>query len=595
MGKGVIYQIAWSPDNHLVAVGTSIGIYLFETSTWTELRLIETGDWVYLLAFDPSGEKLLSNGPNGALILWDGVTGKALQKIETQSSWIKSTAFSHDGLWLAFISDGLALQLWEISTGRVIEILDSDQLASEDYPYSTFDSVSVSWNDQLLAIGTRGGRIELWDLETQQIQHTLYSQCKDILTVTFSPVDDILVSTCPDTPIQLWDVNRGALLHTLDAYYIADTNPFSPDGLLLATRNGEDNRVQYWDITTGKLLRTFKQGLDIDDPPLVFFSPDWSKFITVTAVGEIQVWDVEAEQGLVTLNGFVRGEDIALSPDQQTLALASYHRVYLWDVSNGSLAQTLAASSRRVEHVAYSPDGKLMASVAGTPDNTIWLWDTKTYEILRIFEGHTDLIHAIAFSPDSSLLVSGGFDETLRLWDVRTGKLLRIFDVHDGSITRVVFSPDGQTIAASIGHYYFAINVFSVMTGDLLRQFGDYSGGGAITFSPDGLLLAAIGGEDRALRVWNTETGDLKYQVSLYEGISPNLSIGSSLAFNPAGNLLAVGEDEHLRILDADSGELLYSLEKHTARISKIVFSSDGVLMASGSDDGTIRVWGVKP
>jgi WD40 repeat protein len=599
MGQGIIYQIAWSPDNLLVAVGTSIGIYLFETSTWTELRFIETGAWVHLLAFDPSGEKLLSNGSNGALILWDSATGRALQIIETQSSWIKSAAFSHDGLWLVFISDGLTLRLWEINTGRVTELLDSEQLVSEeyDYPYSTFDSVSVKMDDQFLAIGTRGGRIHLWDLENKRIQGTLVSQCRDILTVIFNPVGDTLLSTCPDSDksLQLWDAESGELIHTLDSYHIADTNPFSPDGQLLAVINGEGARIQYWDVETGKLARTFEQSLD-RDYYMVFFSPNWKNFISVAGLGEFKVWNTDPEQVIIALNGFSdSNEDIALSPNQLVIASASYQRVYLWDITNGHPLQTLAASSRRVERVAYSPDGKLLASIAGTPDNTIWLWNAKTNEILYILKGHTDLIHSIAFSPDSDLLISGGFDETLRLWDTGSGKLLQVFDVHDGPIRQVTFSPGGQTIAANIGFYSCAVEMFDVATGELLRQFGDYSGCGAIAFSPDGLLLVAISSEDRALRVWDTATGDLKYKVSLYEDVSPNQSIGSSLAFDPSGNLLVVGEDEHLRILDAHSGKLLYSVEGHTANITKIVFSSDGVSMFTASQDGTIRIWQVKP
>ena len=286
--------------------------------------------------------------------------------------------------------------------------------------------------------------------------------------------------------------NPGASVYTV---------AFSPDGKLLAS-GGDDNAVILWDVADGSESESFiEHGKSVMS---IAFSPDGHLIASASLDGFVRLWPVSSERRRVSLrhNGWV--ESVAFTSDGKKLASGGGEQagsVILWDVSQKRDIANFSGHDALVESVAFSSDG-LLASASR--DGTIKIWDVVNQRVLRTLAGHSSVVHAAVFSPDGKTLASSSRDKTIKFWKISSGENFATFEIQNSLYAyaeSIAFSPDGQLLAAACVDY--TVRLWNISKRhEVATLTGHHGGVTSVVFSPDGRTLAS-GSRDRTVLLWN--------------------------------------------------------------------------------------------
>ncbi|MEV7812001.1 trypsin-like peptidase domain-containing protein [Streptomyces flaveolus] len=290
------------------------------------------------------------------------------------------------------------------------------------------------------------------------------------------------------------------------------------------------------------------------------------------------------------------------------------------------LQRRLSGHTEAVAAVAYSPDGRTLAT--GSYDRTTRLWDPATGRTRHVLKGHTDQVYAVAFSPDGATLATTGRDGTTWLWDVATGAPRARLGGHDGEVTSVAFSPDGRTLATARQDTVQLWDLVAHKAGDVLRGHTELVT--SVAFSPDGRTLAT-GSADRTVRLWDTTAGGTPHVLKRHTAPVTSVAFSrdgrhlatggtdstvliwdvdtrrarrelstdtDSVTFSPDGRTLATGGTSYLgdyavKLWDVSTGATVSSLSGHSDHVLGTAFAPDGRTLASAGRDHTVRLWNV--
>ncbi|BAZ06369.1 nSTAND1 domain-containing NTPase [Calothrix sp. NIES-3974] len=281
---------------------------------------------------------------------------------------------------------------------------------------------------------------------------------------------------------------------------------------------------------------------------------------------------------------------VAYSPDGKLIASVSTDKTLKIWRSNGQLLQTLTGHTEAITSVTFSLDGKSL--ITTSMDKTVRIWqrqpDSEEFQSYRILTGHTDWINAAAISSDNQIIVSAGKDGQILIWQ-RDGDLLNKIPAHTNRINWVTFSPDGQLIATAGEDS--TIKIWT-KTGELIANLqGHQKGVSAIAFSPDGQTLVT-GSGDTDIIIWrrqSTPNGKIKFQR--WRTISQHTSIVWSLAFAPDGkSFISAGDDNMIYQWNLE-GARMRTFKGHSDAVVSVAFSPDGKNIASASYDKSIKIW----
>jgi WD40 repeat protein len=564
------------------------------------------------------------------LNLWDVSTGKRIQKFTVrtapynamtamaETTHVANVIFSRDGAWVAARSKE-SIKIWDVASGKELKALSlSAQSTPSDPSLGSFIAkFALSPDNQAISFSNNDDKISVVDANTTSTVQTLKGHEGPIMAITFSGNGKMLASSGVDNQIKLWDVGSGSEIRTLSgaALPISDVS-FSEDGkwLTLAAHEG----VSLWELGTGGVRRA------------VTLSDEYKRSL---------------------VSGFV-DHGALLSPDGRLIMAGSTNKpaVKVWDITTGREITSLSlGEGKTLANAAFNADGRVLAVLEGNvkkqdppvnptqPTSAMTMPDTKKImerikkdpkkweaEVKKVQDAvaQGDLTAGMAMMESLGMTPAGkkSNPNNLRIVEASTGHQINFLPLPSSLYTDTTasglstssamsFSPDGRILASAAG-YNSPLQLTDVTTGQQLHTLKvPFSMGvNSVAWSPDGKRLASaqwgmkkamtnpnaadnFSFEDMSfsIRLWDPQTGT---EVSQLAGHN-NFVV--KLAFSSDGRLLASGSfDSTIKLWDVNTAQELRTLKGHSGGINALDFSPDGKFVVSGSDDGSARLWNVQ-
>jgi WD40 repeat protein/energy-coupling factor transporter ATP-binding protein EcfA2 len=597
--------VAFASDRKSVAIAQqngSIGLWELspDLSRLTAKRELRSAQFppVDSIAYSPNGRYVVA-GMQGYVTVWP-VNGDEKPYIIAFSSSDKnnhvSLAFSSDNHWLA-IGLNQIVKLVDLTTRQAVSEINLANVTVENSTPSQAPGPHVSQhvemaqnppkraapitclafspNGQILAMGRRDTNITLWDLNTNSYLLSLKGHSMEVLALVFSNEHQgALASASRDGGIKIWNMKK-------------------------LSESGDAK-------TKEEKLRNEAQTLNGHSGPVtaLVFTRDQKTLVSASDDRSLKVWSIEprlgAEYEIVppsTLPLLSSVSSLAFSPDNVWLAAARNDgSAVVWNVgqyqSVGMELVPARSGEPRVVPVAFSKD-QVLAIATENSNVTLWKTNNLGQKLKILSNGHSAPVLALAFSPDGKLLATGGGDKAITVWDVATGSsyLLTVLQNSD-AILSLAFSPDAKTLA--IGTNKTTVVLWDL---DTKKEVGALKGHTdavtSIAFSKDGSVIAT-GSADTTAKLWDAH--DYKC-FATFQGHSQRVL---SLSFFTEGKRLATAsEDGSVKLWDSS-----YDIREEDLRNALITFPSkegskpafvvatspDGLTLATGNADGTVKL-----
>jgi len=586
--------------------------------------------------------------------------GKVIARLLGHQGAIHAVAFSPDGTRLASASADKTARVWNLADPKFPEL---HRVAQQESP---FTAVALTVDAGQLLTGTVAGPIIQWDLAAGAALRTLSGHSGEVTGLVAR--GGTLFSSGTDSTVRLWNLENGQNVRSINHGAAVRCLAVTSDGVTIAS-GGEDKLIKLWNAVDGAedgslaghaeaaqtlafrknaawLVSSGADGFRVWDAAAALqreFVPavedgfvsagfpadeaDQLAVVTADARGRLRRHEPQLVRMFLGHEGAVRS--VAFLPDGKGLVSGGIDKtVRLWSLVEGGEPQTFGGLENPVADVAVSPAGDLVSAASAGGKVVVW---SPADGMQQATLEHPAAVRAVRFDSSGARVATCGADNLVRLWDVSSGRLLEQLSGHTEAVTAAVYLPDGRVVSASED------KTAQIWTPAAARLVVAHEGGvGGLSLSADGAIAASLGA-DKAVRLWNTQTGEPAREVPFdaeirsarlrgdgrqlavaaadgklhlwplaekpaagqkgqekEETAGPTtIEIGSPLlatAYSPDGAKLAVAaEDNRIRVYDPATGHLL-EIAAGEAPARSLAFGPDGMrLLAGAGNNGSLQ------
>ena len=485
-------QVRFSPDGRIVSLSENYIVRNWEVQTHRELPALKvpnSGSFPQsdaFASFTVDGKKIATGGFDTDIIIWDTETGQQLSKMTGRTNMAYNVRFSEDGTQLAVGGR----TRWDLRTGRGLKLTPSPQ--DKTYPIQSPDGRLLAVmrpNSPVLSIIEAASGRQLFALSPAGdpgiVEQIRFNDDGSFIVARYGPNPDKPVtagSMTRGSVVKIWDVKSGTEVRSFEPTAVPMEMNLSKDGRTIAAV-GSMGEISTWDVQSGSKLRDFTSSsmksiqdimsaaqsgkrptsmpnmADLADMMTnmigsmsagamgrkvtsVAFSPDGS-VLAAAGVESKSNMDVAAMMGGAPNQKKQKNSKKQQDPNDlmKDLKVEAIGQVQFWDVATGQLIGSIKGHGKAITKVAFSRDGKLLAT--SSSDNTIQIWDVASKRELKTLTGHSASVESMDFSPDNRLLASASEDGSTFLWDANTGDhILTLISLDDGGEWMVV-TPQG--------------------------------------------------------------------------------------------------------------------------------------------------------
>ena len=627
--RHVVRAVAIAPDGSWLAVGSNDGTARIwddpapaneNPATRRQRAALTAAPWTNGAALTGISAAIVISALTGiSVLIFDLVRNPRLiadvgHRARASTPVRKATPVNHDGFWarLARISEDVGsaerhafhVVFHDLSSPLAISVLVSLcllalswELPKKLFPVLTrhaVNAVAVAPEGTWLVTGGADGTARIWDQVTGKERAVLTGHSGSVNAVAVAPEGTWLVTGGADGTARIWDQVTGKERAVLTGHSgSVNAVAVAPDGTWLVT-GGADGTARIWDQVTGKerAVLTGHSG----SVNAVAVAPDGTWLATGGADGTARIWDPAAGKEQTAATPRIRAVNaVAVAPDGTWLATGGADgTARIWDQVTGKERAVLTGHSGSVNAVAVAPEGTWL--VTGGADGKVRIWDQVTGKERAVLTGHSGSVNAVAVAPDGTWLATGGADGTIRIWDQATRRKRAV-------LTGKLATGGGDWAARSWDRV--------AEEWELGVIFGYNSTLNVLAIAPDGSWLVATNGGGM-VSIWDPATGQERIPLTLYRSMklaladywnSTTRQKGKTRALTeatdvtaaviaPDGSWLATGSsDGTARIWDAVALRERAVLSGHSGAVDTVAITSDGTWLTTGSADGTVQIW----